>query len=373
VRPCTWPGIPSTAALLVLVPLVLSCDFAPDCPAPDPGWVHAVPISDCVSPATGRLEQSAFDAFAGKIEALDSVLTIGVFDGPDEYIFARITDVDMDNQGNYVVADSRSREVRVYDRSGKFKQTVGSAGEGPGEFGYPTLIAFDRAGLLYVEDGRLRLQRFRNMGNGYEYHDQLRFELRVEDLCIMRDTIYVQGWRRGESPADSAIHKYTLTGEHVQSFGQVYAHDDAFFVENYTRGRLSCIESLNAVAYVPRQSPGQVRLYQSTGTLSWITTLPETQGVVLSITERGPTVTWPETGVHGWLTLSHVDGRTVLMQRSFAIVGEPDAYRLESYVFDGRTGYGRFLGDTLPQMTFVGDAEAVSVRRDPFPALVIYR
>jgi 6-bladed beta-propeller len=335
--------------------------------------MHAIEPTDCVSRDAGRMSRSTFQDITRDLDGLDSTAIIGQFDGPDEYIFARVSDLDIDRRGNIVVADARGRTVRVFDRAGAFVQTIGEAGEGPGEFRSPGLVALDSAGRLYVEDGRLRLQRFHVVNGQYEYLDQVRLEISVEDFCIMRDTLYVQGWRLGESPADSAIHKYALDGQHVQSFGQIFAHDDDFFVGSYTRGRLACIAPLDAIAYVPKQVPAEVRLYRSTGALWWITTLPETESMVFAATQTGHSMSLPETGAHWWLTLSHVDGRFLLMQRFFSVQGNRDAYREESFVFDGRTGHGRFIGDTLPQLTFADGTVPLGVLRDPFPAIVIYR
>ena len=64
----------------------------------------------------------------------ERALTIGQLDGPQEYSFGQIADVDVDARGQVFVLDRQARHAMVYDRDGRFRFRVGGAGEGPGEF-----------------------------------------------------------------------------------------------------------------------------------------------------------------------------------------------------------------------------------------------
>ena len=64
----------------------------------------------------------------------EPLLQIGVFEGPDEYLFADLVGVVRLSDGRIVVADRGSGDLRFYDSAGDFLFRAGSSGEGPGEF-----------------------------------------------------------------------------------------------------------------------------------------------------------------------------------------------------------------------------------------------
>lgn len=66
--------------------------------------------------------------------ATEPALSIGLLDGPDEFLFGDIESVGRDRLGNVVVADVQALEIRVFDPEGGYLRSVGREGEGPGEF-----------------------------------------------------------------------------------------------------------------------------------------------------------------------------------------------------------------------------------------------
>ena len=62
------------------------------------------------------------------------LLTIGMLDGPDEYIFYRANSAIRLEDGRILVTNAGSQELRYYDAAGQFLHQVGGDGEGPGEF-----------------------------------------------------------------------------------------------------------------------------------------------------------------------------------------------------------------------------------------------
>ena len=93
--------------------------------------------------------------------APEPVLSIGSVDGPDQEVFGRIASVQLDDAGNFIVADGQAGEIRVFNATGDHLHTVGGAGEGPGEFralagAWPTA-----EGVIVAVDTRLdRITRF---------------------------------------------------------------------------------------------------------------------------------------------------------------------------------------------------------------------
>ena len=76
----------------------------------------------------------------------EPILTIGELDGPEEYLFFRASGARRLSNGNIVVANRGTNELRFYDPNGTYVRTVGREGDGPGEFrsmGEPWLLGSD--------------------------------------------------------------------------------------------------------------------------------------------------------------------------------------------------------------------------------------
>ncbi len=65
----------------------------------------------------------------------NEVLRIGTVEGEPEYQFGRITGMAVLSDRRVVVADAMSHNLRFYSADGIYEQTVGTQGQGPGEFG----------------------------------------------------------------------------------------------------------------------------------------------------------------------------------------------------------------------------------------------
>ena len=78
-------------------------------------------------------------------------LAIGVESGPEEYMFGEIASVFADDSSIYVV-DEQAPAVRVYDLKGRYLRDLGRAGEGPGEYRRPWLVARRPDGRVLVAD-----------------------------------------------------------------------------------------------------------------------------------------------------------------------------------------------------------------------------
>ena len=62
------------------------------------------------------------------------------------------TNLALDANGRLLVSDIGASAVQVYDAEGKFLQSIGKQGVGPGLFARPKGVAVDRVGLTYVVD-----------------------------------------------------------------------------------------------------------------------------------------------------------------------------------------------------------------------------
>ena len=83
---------------------------------------------------------------------LEVDLTIGGEDVDENYMFTRVSDIEVDEEGNIYVLDSRECRIQIYDKAGKYLKTIGRKGEGPGEFQRSGRMALSTKGKLYVNE-----------------------------------------------------------------------------------------------------------------------------------------------------------------------------------------------------------------------------
>lgn len=84
--------------------------------------------------------------------ALVEEFALGRLDGPPEYAFGQIRAGAMEPGGGFYLFDMNDRQIRRYDRTGRFLNLVGKRGGGPGEYQYAAGMAVTKDGLLIVYD-----------------------------------------------------------------------------------------------------------------------------------------------------------------------------------------------------------------------------
>ena len=97
-------------------------------------------------------------------------VSIGEFEGDEEYLFGSIWSIAVDDEHNVYVFDGQAHHVRVYDSEGAYVRTLGRRGEGPGEFRSAQAIGVLPDGRLVVRDsGNKRVAVF-GPGTGQTDH-----------------------------------------------------------------------------------------------------------------------------------------------------------------------------------------------------------
>ena len=79
-------------------------------------------------------------------------VTIGELDGPEEYLFGRISSIAVNDDGTVYVLDQQAQHVRVFDSLGVYLETLGRRGQGPGELSRAEAIALLPDRRLVVRD-----------------------------------------------------------------------------------------------------------------------------------------------------------------------------------------------------------------------------
>lgn len=84
--------------------------------------------------------------------SLEEELAIGEAEGMEEYMFSQIRDIAVDDKENIYVLDLKESHVKKFSKYGKYLNTIGKKGEGPGEIGMPAFISITKQSELIVED-----------------------------------------------------------------------------------------------------------------------------------------------------------------------------------------------------------------------------
>lgn len=96
----------------------------------------------------------------------EPLVTIGVLDGPAEYQLFDVVAAGRQSDGDIVLVDAGSREVRLYDSSGQYKRTLGGPGSGPGEFVSPAQVLLTAGDSIVVWDNaNFQMTRFTPAGD----------------------------------------------------------------------------------------------------------------------------------------------------------------------------------------------------------------
>jgi len=118
-------------------------------PVSQPSWKGKIVTENGV-----KMVKNPAEPFYGElILQLEQDLSIGGNENDDNYYFPkRVQGLTVDDEGNIYVTDGGNRRIQKYDKTGKYVQTIGRRGQGPGEYQSPGRILFDDEGNLCVYD-----------------------------------------------------------------------------------------------------------------------------------------------------------------------------------------------------------------------------
>ncbi len=134
------------------------------------------------------------------------------------------TSVALDKDGNVYVADEWLQRISIFDKDGNFLDKWGKAGAGDGELDRPSGMAFDSEDNLFiVESGNNRVQKFTKEGIflakfGEEGSAEGQFNLPWGMTIDKSDDIYVADWK------NHRVQKFSPEGTFLASFGTFGTH-----------------------------------------------------------------------------------------------------------------------------------------------------
>lgn len=94
---------------------------------------------------------------------LEEDLSIGN-EEDENYMFYRAILGEVDLDGNIFVIDAGNFRIQKYNKDGKYIQSIGRQGQGPGEFERPSSLYLDSENNIYVEDSGQKVHIFNKNG-----------------------------------------------------------------------------------------------------------------------------------------------------------------------------------------------------------------
>ncbi len=193
-------GLPGLGTLL----LVVACADQGDASRSDQAAPQAPPAEALVPSDSGAQRivgspASIARAPTGWMVEPEPSFVVGQVTGPHPYLFDGITGVVQLADGSVLVADSGSRELRIFGLDGSFRRSAGGAGQGPGEFlslslapsaGTDSVIVYDpRQGRYTIFDESVqnfRTSRFESSGiaKGYALGHVLQLFPEIQALPV---------------------------------------------------------------------------------------------------------------------------------------------------------------------------------------------
>jgi len=159
----------SLSLSLFLINLVLSASAQ----FQKPGWKGKVETENGV--AVVRNPEAPI--YSKDVIKFEKELTIGLSEGPSEYLFGSISSYCVDDEENVYVCDDKINQISVFNNRGKYVRSIGRKGQGPGEYqiisniqiinrneiaiferGKPALIIYDKNGKIISEKKNLSIE-----------------------------------------------------------------------------------------------------------------------------------------------------------------------------------------------------------------------
>ncbi len=207
-----------------------------------------------------------------------SISEIGVNEGDASQMIGLVFDLETDRKETVYYLDLINSEVRAYDYEGNWISNVANSGSGPGELESPL-------GLLVVPDSNQIIIADQFTNHVFE-RNEATFELVSTQypkypssngqLCAMNGHYYLVFYDIATPASEQKIiHKYTLDGEWLTSFGEPYVYHDPLSVSEFASDTfIACNSTHQTIAVVTNQIPAMTG-YSDQGEQLWQVTFPD--------------------------------------------------------------------------------------------------
>ena len=330
------------------------------------------------------------------VSSLEGVF-VGVEEGEPSETIGQVWGLDI-SKNALLYADFMYGHVREYDLDGNLTEVVGKRGQGPGEF--PRVRFVDVAGTskdsyLVVGASEKRIVVFKDEDGVWVLFSSFETPhwLHNGALCTMDRHIYSIGYLEEYA---GVVHKQTLEGEYVLSFGNHYSDPEPIIRDIIGgSGSLDCNEEHGVIAYANRLS-SVVTGFSDRGDIRWQVQLADVNPMpaAQTRTEDGrASIQMRYTG--GELDYGgseehtgHIrfipgpDPESFFMTYYSPVPGKAEGWdKQHIFSIEAASGYGSYLGwhailkegKRQPYLKGFDSLRVYTSRSEPYPQIGIYR
>ena len=295
-----------------------------------------------------------------------TTLQIGVAtsDGPEA--FGRIWDALVAPSGDVFILDEQAQEVRIFDSSGRFLQSIGGIGDGPAEFRYANGIELLSDGRLVVSTRSLGLKSFVWTEGGWELDQTIPVRVVPEDMCTTSgDRVFVSGWGQ---EGNTVIHEASTTPDRAEApFGRGYQHDNWLLQSQMADGLVGCLAGPSRVVFAYELLPIVRSFDPDSHTISWTSRI---EGFVPPQVIEGfdgqRYVTRRRSDTEDFVGGLHGLSPNLLLLQSGRVSAGSRMVVVRSFLLDAATGRGALLGSDLP-ILILPSSDTSPCSKTPFP------
>ena len=230
------------AVIVAIVLLLTAFAFLISCKQQKTEWQGTIEEVDGVTIVNNPKEPM----YSGDVFSLEEDLVLGK-EEKEEYLFVRIT-LDVDENENIYVLDSRNSNIRVYDKNGIYKKTIGKRGEGPGEMVGPIGIQITPQNEIMINNSTRRRLPFFSLSG--EYLRQISLSTIPMSPRLKVDSngdFIVKCPIRGEKFKD-ALMKFNSDQEHILTVAEVETNPDGLYFR-FSTGHLFDVTEENNIVW----------------------------------------------------------------------------------------------------------------------------
>jgi hypothetical protein len=299
--------------------------------------------------------------------------TVGVEDGPSQFLFGEIRGVAVDGDGDLYVLDGTDHSIRRFTRSGRYVTRAGRTGRGPGDLAYPRAMWHDGLRTLYVVDEYNGISIFDTDDEQLRYRTRFAEGWNAKNICGFDEDLVVAAFHD-----EKVVQVFSAAHSFKRSFGTYFNPDTnpvVHKVANSGHLLMACDEELRRVFIAPASS-GRVRSYAPTGEMIWETTLPDFLGSRTFVDGRGAVTTLVPLFITE--TLTRVGADLLVLQahhqerRRSPVSGMAVVDRgVVTYVLSARDGTVLAREYGSPFIGHEAQGRAVTFDDDPYPRVAL--
>ncbi len=205
---------------------------------------------------------------------IELIRTIGDIDTLDENLaFNMPSDIVQDDAGNIYILDSGNCRIQKFDPEGKFLDSFGRKGQGPGEFNSPASLDIDAEGDLLVSDPRSRkIQIFSTEGSLRKTITLTTYPLSEayalnSGLLAMKGTLGYDFEGKDDEPLPRLIRLLDAEGNIENEFGEMFDYKHRLL--NQKGNVFHFVTDQNDFIYLSFAHQNRIEKYSPKGKLLW--------------------------------------------------------------------------------------------------------